>query len=106
MSTLAPAIAQPMPITFSPATSPLRIRPERFVHVVYRTRRFEEMIRWYEFVFDAKVQSQNPVMAFLTYDDEHHRIALINMSALQPNESETDSAARSESIMSPTPMAR
>lgn len=40
-----------------------RIRPARFVHVVYRTRRFEEMIRWYESVFDAKVQYQNPVLA-------------------------------------------
>lgn len=94
MTTLASAIAQSKPMTVSPATykagSPLRIRPERFVHVVYRTRRFEQMIRWYAFVFDAKVQSQNPVMAFLTYDDEHHRIALINLSVLQPNESETD----------------
>jgi catechol 2,3-dioxygenase-like lactoylglutathione lyase family enzyme len=37
-----------------------RIRPAKFVHVVYRTRRFEEMIRWYETVFDAKVQHKNP----------------------------------------------
>jgi catechol-2,3-dioxygenase len=57
-----------------------RIRPARFVHVVYRTRRFEQMVAWYETVFDAKVRYQNPVLAFLSYDDEHHRIALINMA--------------------------
>lgn len=67
-----------------------RIRPAKFVHVVYRTRRFEEMIRWYEAVFDAKVQHQNPVLAFLTYDDEHHRFAFINLAVLQPEGTETD----------------
>jgi catechol-2,3-dioxygenase len=61
-----------------------RVRPARFVHVVYRTRRFEDMIRWYETVFDCRVQYQNPVLAFLTFDDEHHRVALINMAAVQP----------------------
>ena len=51
-----------------------RIRPDRFVHVVYRTRQFDKMIAWYQAVFDCKVQYQDPVLAFLTYDDEHHRV--------------------------------
>ena len=67
-----------------------RIRPSRFVHVVYRTRRFDEMIAWYQAVFDCKVQYQNPVLAFLTYDDEHHRVALINMAAVGPPAGEGD----------------
>ena len=67
-----------------------RIRPRKFVHVVYRTRRFDEMLAWYQFVFDAQVQYQNPAMAFLTYDDEHHRFALINLDVLQPEGSETE----------------
>ncbi|VTU23239.1 Biphenyl-2,3-diol 1,2-dioxygenase 2 [Variovorax sp. SRS16] len=61
-----------------------RVRPEKFVHVVYRTRRFDAMLRWYATVFDARVQHQDPVLAFLTYDDEHHRFAFINMAALDP----------------------
>ena len=56
-----------------------RIRPEKFAHVVYRTHRFDEMLEWYQFVFDAEVQYQNPALAFLTYDDEHHRFALANL---------------------------
>jgi len=60
-------------------------KPIRFAHVVYRTRRFEEMIGWYETVFGAKVQHENPVMAFLTYDDEHHRFAFINLAVIDPN---------------------
>ena len=62
-----------------------RIRPARFIHVVYRTRQFDKMIAWYQAVFDCKVQYQNPVLAFLTYDDEHHRVAIINLAAVQPD---------------------
>jgi hypothetical protein len=47
-----------------------RIRPSKFAHVVYRTRRFQEMLRWYETVFDARVQHQDAALAFLSYDDE------------------------------------
>ena len=67
-----------------------RIRPAKFVHVVYRTRRFEQMIAWYESVFDARIQYQNPALAFLTYDDEHHRFAFANLAVLQPEGSDID----------------
>jgi catechol-2,3-dioxygenase len=67
-----------------------RTHPAKFVHVAYRTRRFEQMLRWYQTVFDAKVQHQNPVLAFLTYDDEHHRFALANLDILAPEGTEAD----------------
>ena len=67
-----------------------RIRPRKFAHVVYRTRRFEQMIEWYQAVFDAGIQCQNPALAFLTYDDEHHRFAFANLEVLQPGVSETE----------------
>lgn len=60
-------------------------RPSKFAHIVYRTRRFKEMIEWYKAVFGAHVQFQNPVLAFLTYDDEHHRLALADMATIQPD---------------------
>ena len=55
------------------------IRPKTFAHVVYRTYRFEQMLDWYVKVFGGKVQYQSPVIAFVTYDDEHHRVALLNL---------------------------
>jgi len=61
--------------------------PFRFAHVLYRTRRFDAMIRWYQDVFGASVMHQNPAMAFLTYDDEHHRFALLNLDAVMPGTS-------------------
>lgn len=67
-----------------------RVRPKAFVHVVYRTRRFEEMLQWYKTVFDAKVQHQDPALAFLTYDDEHHRFAFANLSVLKPDSTDSD----------------
>lgn len=67
-----------------------RTRPPRFVHVVYRTRRYEQMIEWYKFVFDAKVLHQNPALAFLTYDDEHHRFAFADLDVLKPDDTETE----------------
>jgi catechol 2,3-dioxygenase-like lactoylglutathione lyase family enzyme len=59
-------------------------KPSKFAHIVYRTRRFEDMIAWYQKVFEAKVQYQNPALAFLTYDEEHHRFAFANLSILDP----------------------
>lgn len=60
-------------------------RPTKFAHIVYRTRRFDAMLQWYETVFGARVQFENPSLAFLTYDDEHHRFAFANMSVIQPD---------------------
>jgi catechol-2,3-dioxygenase len=61
------------------------IKPTKLAHVVYMTRRFDEMLAWYKTVFDTRVQSANPAFAFLTYDDEHHRFAFVNMSAIAPD---------------------
>ncbi len=60
-------------------------RPSKFAHVVYSTRRFAEMIDWYQRVFEATVVYQNPALAFLTYDDEHHRFAFANLSVFTPD---------------------
>src|SRR5215471_994577 len=59
-------------------------KPVKFAHVVYSTRRYDEMIKWYQKVFEAEVVYQNPALAFLTYDDEHHRFAFANLDVLKP----------------------
>lgn len=55
--------------------------PSKFAHVVYRTHRFEEMIDWYTRVFEASVRHRDERLAFLSYDDEHHRMAFLNLGA-------------------------
>lgn len=58
--------------------------PPMLAHVVYRTRRFDEMLRWYAAVFGARIVTQNPAIAFLGYDEEHHRFAVINLNVVKP----------------------
>ena len=69
-------------------------KPSKFAHVVYSTRRFDEMIAWYQKVFEATVVYQNPAIAFLTYDDEHHRFAFANLSVFNPDSAENGAPAQ------------
>ena len=64
--------------------------PTQLVHVVYRIRRFEEMLSWYATVFGARVQYRNPALAFLTFDDEHHRFAFADLGVIRPDEDDKD----------------
>jgi catechol 2,3-dioxygenase-like lactoylglutathione lyase family enzyme len=57
------------------------VAPTKFCHVVYRTHRYREMIDWYALVLEARVQHSDDRLTFLTYDDEHHRVALLNLGA-------------------------
>jgi len=68
-------------------------KPSKLAHVVYMTRRYDEMLSWYKTVFEARVQYENPAFAFLTYDDEHHRFAFANMDMLNPNGTAADPPA-------------
>ena len=56
--------------------------PIKLAHVVFRTSRFDEMIAWYEKVLNAKSAFANDSIAFLAYDDEHHRVAFIKIPNL------------------------
>lgn len=53
-------------------------------YVVYMNRRFDEMIAWYRNLFKAGVVRQDPALAFLAYDDEHHRFTFANLALLKP----------------------
>jgi catechol-2,3-dioxygenase len=52
------------------------IRPVRIAHFVIRTNRVAELVRWYKTVFHAECVFDNGSLAFLYFDDEHHRIAI------------------------------
>jgi catechol-2,3-dioxygenase len=54
-----------------------RLAPIKFAHAVLRTRQFQAMVNWYRTVLEADIQFENDFLAFLTYDDEHHRIAIV-----------------------------
>ena len=56
--------------------------PYKLAHYVIRAKRFAEMLAWYRRVFHLKTSFEAPVIAFLTYDEEHHRIAFLNTAHL------------------------
>jgi catechol 2,3-dioxygenase-like lactoylglutathione lyase family enzyme len=55
-----------------------RIAPQKFAHVVLKTPKYDAVIAWYAAVLQARVAFRNDFIAFLTYDDEHHRVAVLN----------------------------
>ena len=73
-----------------------RVAPIRLAHIVRRTTRFGEMIVWYRTVLAAEIAHADDMLAFLTYDDEHHRIAIARIPGLEeqsPSAAGTDHVA-------------
>jgi len=60
-----------------------RVAPIKLAHIVRRTSRLDEMVTWYQTVLGAEVAHSDGMLAFLTYDDEHHRIAIAGIPGLQ-----------------------
>ena len=59
-----------------------KIAPAQLAHIALRTPNAEPMVRWYCDVLEAEVAMANPMIAFLTYDKEHHRIAIAQLPDL------------------------
>lgn len=59
-----------------------RIRPARLAHIVLRTAQHDKLVAWYKTVLNAETTFATDRLSFLTYDDEHHRIAIAAMPLL------------------------
>lgn len=53
--------------------------PTKFAHVVFSTHRYDEMIAFYRDVFGSTIQHRDERLCFMTYDEEHHRHAFVNL---------------------------
>ena len=58
------------------------VSPSRLAHFVLRTSRMTELVEWYKLVLNASTAFANDEIAFIAYDDEHHRVAFINIPGL------------------------
>ncbi|GAB3114666.1 biphenyl 2,3-dioxygenase [Aestuariicella hydrocarbonica] len=65
----------------------------KFSHVVFQTAQGEAMRNWYSTVLDGHVVFSDEVLSFVTYDEEHHRIALIHPPMEMDRKTETTAAA-------------
>jgi catechol-2,3-dioxygenase len=52
------------------------VHPARFAHFVLRVRDIERSITWYQTVVGMEIVHRADKIAFLSYDEEHHRVAL------------------------------
>jgi catechol 2,3-dioxygenase-like lactoylglutathione lyase family enzyme len=59
------------------------VSPTRLAHVVMRSSQFDALVDWYKTVLNARVVFSDGALAFLAYDEEHHRIAVINVPGLE-----------------------
>ena len=60
------------------------VSPAKLAHLVLLTRDLPRMRDWYRTVLQATVTVEDPMLSFLSYDDEHHRIAFVGMPDLPP----------------------
>ncbi len=51
-------------------------KPAYLSHYGIRAKKYREMVEWYVSVFNARIQHENEFLAFMTFDDEHHRIVI------------------------------
>jgi catechol-2,3-dioxygenase len=56
--------------------------PTKLAHLVFQTNRLPAMRDWYCTVLDGRVIWGNDHLSFVTYDDEHHRVAFIDLGPL------------------------
>ena len=65
-----------------------RIAPAKLAHIVLRTQpdRIGILAGWYKSVLEAEAMCETDRLAFLTYDQEHHRVAIIGIPGLKDHE--------------------
>ncbi|MCY1273265.1 Biphenyl-2,3-diol 1,2-dioxygenase 2 [compost metagenome] len=77
-----------MTATQAPAAGAERIVPMKMAHLVFRCADRKTMVDWYRALFQAELVFEDEVLTFITYDDEHHRLAFFNMPNLPPKSDE------------------
>lgn len=58
--------------------------PIKFAHVVLKTNQYDTVVAWWLDFLEATPRHANPFITFLSYDDEHHRMAIANVPKLEP----------------------
>lgn len=62
------------------------LSPAALAHVVLQTSQYEPMVAFYKAFLGAHATYENDTLSFLTYDEEHHRIAIVNAPSAKPRD--------------------
>lgn len=68
------------------------LSPARLAHVVLKTPNFAAMVAFYKVFLGARASYENAMLSFLTYDDEHHRIAIAGIPGCRPGDNSMTTA--------------
>ncbi|OAG42911.1 hypothetical protein AYO21_02862 [Fonsecaea monophora] len=60
--------------------------PKYLAHVVLRTANFRPMVDFWTTFLGGSITYGNDKLAFITYDEEHHRIAILNLPESGPKD--------------------
>jgi len=64
-----------------------KVAPAKLAHVVLRTspERTGSLAAWYKTVLEGEAMFENGQIAFITYDSEHHRVAIVGIPGVAPH---------------------
>jgi catechol-2,3-dioxygenase len=82
---LSPRLFTNMAIATAPISSKVK-SPSKLAHVVLQTTQLKEMVSYWETFLGAEVIFNNGHLAFMSYDDEHHRIAIAQAPGVGPRD--------------------
>jgi catechol-2,3-dioxygenase len=67
--------------------------PVLFAHFVLRSSNIQPMIDWYMTVLNMRIVQRTEYICFLTYDNEHHRLGIVNLAGLTAPDAQTSGLA-------------
>ncbi|KEF62028.1 uncharacterized protein A1O9_03600, partial [Exophiala aquamarina CBS 119918] len=65
------------------------VKPNHLAHVVLRTNNLKPMVDFYKTFLGAHASFENDMISFLTYDHEHHRVAIAQIPGTDPPNHQT-----------------
>lgn len=68
---------------------------KKLAHIVLQTGQLVPLRDWYLQVLDAHVVFENDMLSFMTFDEEHHRLAIVQLPQAVPRTSMTVGLAHS-----------
>jgi catechol-2,3-dioxygenase len=78
------------------------LSPLKLAHVVLRTNQLDKIQDFCVTILGGRYSLQVPNLSFLTYDDEHHRIALVTIPDIKAKDRNTnDLEVRKKALQSP-----
>jgi catechol-2,3-dioxygenase len=58
--------------------------PSKLAHIVLRTANMSRLVSYYTTFLGAQIVHSNDMLTFLSYDSEHHRIAIVGVPGTTP----------------------